>query len=63
MRNLDMFEVDAVSGVGWLKEAVKAVIGTVGYDAGKAYIGSLNRGETHSRRVTRLYRPTPLVRK
>jgi hypothetical protein len=43
MRNLEMFEIEAVSGSGWLSTVVKFVAGNLAWEAA-TNVGSLNEG-------------------
>ena len=45
MRNLEVFETEAVSGSGWLSTVVKAIATNLAWDGAKN-IGKLNEGGT-----------------
>lgn len=45
MRNLEMHEIEAVSGSGWVKALVKFVASNLAWE-GATNVGSLNEGGT-----------------
>lgn len=45
MRNLEMFEAEAVSGSGWVSTVIKFVASNLAWE-GATNIGSLNQGGT-----------------